>query len=175
VEVLSWVQAEAAFRCMASQKDIAFNYVPDGCYSRAHLMALRLVRMGYAPGKVWAFANGESLHARTINTPTGYVQWSWHVAPTVPVRTKHGVVDMVIDPSLFPRPVTVWEWKNSMKKSPDSREPFIYQSRLGEPPLTPRMLKAGGTGYWNGDDPRGNIDEHAFRVMRNYQKLVDTR
>jgi hypothetical protein len=175
VPVLTPAQAQRAFARMADQEDIAFCYPQDGCYSRAHLMAQRLQRLGYQPGKVWAFAHGENLHARTLNDPRGYVEWGWHVAPTLKVRTKEGVRDLVIDPSLFTRPCTVEEWRDSMKKRPDSALPHIWLTQLGEPPMTPRNVRSSGTGYWNGNDPAGNLNEHARGVMRRYQQLHDSR
>jgi hypothetical protein len=168
-------EALRAFRQMAVQQDIAFCYPIDGCYSRAHLMARRLHKLGYRPGKVWAFANGEWLHARTLNDPRGYVEWGWHVAPTLRVRTTDGVQDMVLDPSLCSRPVTLDEWKRTMMSSPTSREPFLCLTRLGEPPCRPRGGRSPGTGYWNGGDPTGDLDAHAHGVMRRYQGLVDGR
>jgi hypothetical protein len=120
IPVLTPKQAQAAFERMAAQEDIAFTYPQDGCYSRAHLMCQRLRGLGYLPGKVWAFAHGENLHARTINDPRGFIEWNWHVAPTLKVRTRDGLRDMVIDPSLCTRPVTPEQWRDLMKKSPSS-------------------------------------------------------
>jgi hypothetical protein len=175
VPVLTPAQARAAFERMAGQEDIAYTYPQDGCYSRAHLMCQRLRRLGYQPGKVWAFAHGQNLHARTINDPRGFIEWNWHVAPTLQVRTRGGVRAMVIDPSLCTRPVSVEEWRDLMKKSPTSPAPFICETRLGEPPLTPRGVRSPGSGYWHGADPAGGLDEHAHATMRRYQSAADSR
>src|SRR5437016_2066172 len=102
IPVLTQGQADAAFAQIAAYKDIAFTYPIDGCYSRAHLMVERLIQLGFQPSKVWCFAHGESLTARTAHDPRGFISWGWHVAPTLPVRNEDGIVfDMVIDPSLF--------------------------------------------------------------------------
>ena len=55
------------------------------------------------------------------------------------------------------------------------REPFLYLTRLGEPPCQPRGGRSSGTGYWTGFDPIGDLDAHAHGVMRRYQGLVDSR
>jgi hypothetical protein len=175
IPVLTPKQAQAAFERMAAQEDIAFTYPQDGCYSRAHLMCQRLRALGYLPGKVWAFAHGENLHARTINDPRGFIEWNWHVAPTLKVRTPAGPRDLVIDPSLCTRPVTPEEWRDLMKKSPTSPGPFICLTRLGEPPLTPRGVRSPGSGYWQGADPASSLDEHARDTMRRYQAAADSR
>src|SRR5262249_9976423 len=58
-------EAAKIFRVMASQKDIAYDYVKDGCYARAYLMSERIKKMGVLPGKIWTFANGNSLSVVT--------------------------------------------------------------------------------------------------------------
>jgi hypothetical protein len=176
IRVLTMAQAESAFAMMAAHRDIAFTYPIDGCYSRAHLMVIRLQRLGYQPSKVWAFGHGEQLHARTAHDPRGFINWSWHVAPTLPVRGEDGqVFDMVIDPSLFSRPVSIPKWRDSMRKAPTIKEPYICQTRLGEPPLQPSGTRTAGTGYWTSADPPGNLDTHAVGVMRRYQSIADAR
>ena len=63
---------------------------------------------------------GEALKANTPNVKEGYVEWGYHVAPTVPVKRKDGTVtDMVIDPSLSNKPLTPAEWKG-LQGNPNS-------------------------------------------------------
>jgi hypothetical protein len=48
--------------------------------------------------------------------PTDQVVWGYHVAPTIPVRRASGVVeDMVMDPSLSKKPLTIAEWNDIMR------------------------------------------------------------
>jgi hypothetical protein len=84
---------------------IPFAYPDDGCWGRAHEMSRLMIAAGTTPEKVWIFG---SLRTPTINHPNCQVNWGWHVAPTV---TVNGVVT-VIDPSLFPGPVTRDQWKS---------------------------------------------------------------
>ncbi|MDR3415537.1 MAG: DUF4157 domain-containing protein [Nevskia sp.] len=100
---------------------IPFHYPPDGCYSRAHRMEEMLTEMGYASEKVFALAGKKPLVA---DTPYGSdvegqkVTWAWHVAPIVKVRDpQRGLVETVIDPSLYERPITLEQWEGLMGDS----------------------------------------------------------
>ena len=96
---------------------IPFMYPDDGCWGRAHEMCRLIVNMGVSPRKVWIqAAAGTYLHANTRNNPNCYVEWNWHVAPTVCVR--HWCFwlfarQMVIDPALFMTPVTKATWQGA--------------------------------------------------------------
>jgi len=89
---------------------IPFFYPDDGCWGRAHEMCRLMIAMGLSPAKVWIQGR---LHAATRNNPNCFVNWGWHVAPTLCVRGpglfQHQT--MVIDPSLFTTPVSEAGWK----------------------------------------------------------------
>jgi hypothetical protein len=88
---------------------IPFLYPDDGCWARAHEMCRLMIAAGVSPRKVWIDGN---LHVNTKNSPYCYVDWGWHVAPTLCVRHRFWwVEDMVIDPSLFTTPVPEATWK----------------------------------------------------------------
>lgn len=97
----------------AKRKDIPFDWPRDCCYTRAREMANELKAGGCSAGKVWNYApRGEALRAQTLNVKEGYVEWGYHVAPTVPIQRRDGsVADMVLDPSLTDHPLTPQEWK----------------------------------------------------------------
>jgi Glutaminase len=95
---------------------IPFLYPDDGCWARAHEMGRLMIAMGLSPRKVWIQG---WLHTPTRNNPACFVNWGWHVAPTLCVRRRWswrlwswGSRKMVIDPSLFTTPVTVDHWKS---------------------------------------------------------------
>jgi hypothetical protein len=69
-----------------------------------------MVNMGLSPNKVWIQG---TLHVNTRNNPQCFVNWGWHVAPTLCVRGPgwFQTQDMVIDPSLFTTPVDEPTWK----------------------------------------------------------------
>src|SRR5262245_9780041 len=108
-------EANKLFKELASQKHIPFDFPDDCCYSRAHEMCRIMNDKGVKCGKVWNYAHNYprgGLEAVTPNHPDGHVNWCYHVAPTVKVQGGDGKTkDMVMDPSLFDKPVTVGEWK----------------------------------------------------------------
>jgi hypothetical protein len=89
---------------------IPFLYPDDGCWARAHEMSRLMINMGVSPAKVWIRGN---LHVNTRNNPSCFVDWGWHVAPTICVRDRFPFSHRaVIDPSLFTTPVTPTTWKS---------------------------------------------------------------
>ena len=88
---------------------IPFLYPDDGCWGRAHEMCRLIIAAGAKPKKVWIYG---SLHTPTRNNPNCIVNWGWHVAPTLCVRTGFcRTEDRVIDPALFQEPVSKTTWK----------------------------------------------------------------
>ena len=93
---------------------IPFLYPDDGCWARAHEMCRLMINAGLSPRKVWIdHSAGHWLHVSTRNNPRCYVEWGWHVAPTLCVRgpAYWQWQMMVIDPSLFAAPVSLATWK----------------------------------------------------------------
>jgi RHS repeat-associated protein len=166
-------KAKELFDKEKARDDIAFAYPEDGCYARAYLMAGDIKNNGVEPSKVWAFANdsNDRLHVETIHSPNGVVQWWYHVAPTVPVKGADGTVsDMVIDPSLFDKPVTITEWADKMMPI-NGGGISIDKTKLGEAPRLPDGSRAAGSGYWPREDPPGpgGVEENARDVMSQYK------
>ncbi len=88
---------------------IPFLYPDDGCWARAHEMCRLMIAEGVHCEKVWIDG---WLHTLTRNNPNCFVDWGWHVAPTICVRKWffcHS--EQVIDPSLFTGPVSKATWK----------------------------------------------------------------
>lgn len=120
---LSMTKAQQVFNAMAATSCnpltvpppcIPFLYPDDGCWGRAHEMCRLMINMGLSPRKVWIdHSSGHWLHVNTKNNPQCYVEWGWHVAPTLCVRGPKFCTtqSMVIDPSLFTTPVTEATWK----------------------------------------------------------------
>ncbi|MBN3036145.1 MAG: hypothetical protein JW861_11210 [Bacteroidales bacterium] len=117
VEVFNNMNAESCDPCNPSSDCIPFLYPDDGCWIRAHIMC-HLMRTGGPdttvnppedPDKVWIQG---WLHAPTVNHPDCYVNWGWHVAPTLMVSLPAGDDKRVIDPSLSPAPESKTDWKN---------------------------------------------------------------
>jgi hypothetical protein len=156
-------QATAIFAEFAVAEELALGFPADGCYARTHLMVQRLLDRGLAPSKAWAFAASATdlLWTETPGHPDGRVQWGYHVAPVLLVRTPDGAThEMVFDPLLFDRPVPVEEWRSALHDTPT-----LVRTAPGEPPLPAR----GGTGYWPGPDPLEGPDVHARETLEEYR------
>jgi hypothetical protein len=109
-------EAKQWFDDFKHREEIPWNYPNDCCYNRAHVMARELHAVGVDVGKVWNYAPspniGDFLRVATPNDPKGYVEWGYHVAPTVPVTDPRGQIHrMVIDPSIANTPITPDQWK----------------------------------------------------------------
>jgi Glutaminase len=102
------VNAKVCCPASAPAPCIPFLYPDDGCWGRAHEMCRLMIADGAQPQKVWIYGN---LTVQTANNPGCHVNWGWHVAPTLEV-TVGGTDTYVIDPSLFPGPVTKATWKS---------------------------------------------------------------
>lgn len=110
---LTPAEAQAWFDKFKARTDIPWNYPDDCCYTRAHVMAQALEAGGVTRGKAWNYATSASgpLHVGTPNSPAGFVEWGYHVAPTVPVLGANGTVSlMVLDPSIASGPITPQAW-----------------------------------------------------------------
>jgi hypothetical protein len=111
-QVFNAMQATSCDPLTVPPPCIPFRYPDDGCWARAHEMCRLMIDMGLSPKKVWIEAS-TILHVDTRNNPFCFVEWVWHVAPTLCVRGP-GFLQlrpMVIDPSLFTTPVSKATWK----------------------------------------------------------------
>ncbi len=102
---------------------IPFQYVRDGCYARAHKMRwIITTKYRYCCEKVFSFANPPQnephveLAVRADKWGGCCVTWWYHVAPlvrvrfSVPVIRAKVVLALVIDPSMFDKPVLLSTW-----------------------------------------------------------------
>jgi hypothetical protein len=92
---------------------ISFQYCQDGCYARAQKMCYVLNnKYHYDTHKIFSFANdgGSSLSVKADKWGGCCVNWWYHVAPLVNVRTPSGVKAYVFDPAMFDQPVLLSTW-----------------------------------------------------------------
>ncbi len=94
--------------------NLPFRYPEDGCYARAQIMVQELEEMGLEAGKTFIEGN---LIVITENSPKGFVQWRYHVAPVLIVSENGKNIPYVFDPSIFDRPVPAEEWYNIQTSS----------------------------------------------------------
>ena len=108
VSIVTPEVAKNIFKLLAGQTDIAFQYPEEGCYARAHKMALLLDERGIHSIK--AYVEGQ-LRVKTPYAASGVVAWRYHVAPAIFVKEVSGVETIYIfDPTLFNSPVPLKQW-----------------------------------------------------------------
>jgi hypothetical protein len=137
---------------------IPFLFPDDGCWARAHEMCRLMINMGLSPRKVWIdHSVGYWLHVNTRNNPQCYVEWGWHVAPTLCVRGSFPKTErMVIDPSLFTTPVSEATWK----------------SVQGDPGAT--LTDTGADQFWHGGGPDPTYS-YTNQYLAQYRLALQTR
>lgn len=152
---ISLVKAKTAdelFRAF-KQSDIPFALTQRGCEARAMAMTRladqRGVQMGhiYAEGDLWA-------KSPELGHPD---KWRYHVASFVWVQGPKGKPRaMVLDPSLFTKPVTIEEWKARIEFKPSPHVDFkgnvsdwYFGSRFQ---LLPRYSNPGTKLKYDADD-----------------------
>lgn len=129
ISVISPNKAEELFKKFVQNKDIPFRFPLEGCYARAHEMARMAEKEQVVLGK--AFVEG-MLQVKTDLKKYPTAQWGWHVAPIVYVKMPSGKNEMmVMDPSLFKKPVPLKEWKERMLDTSDGFEPKIWETYFG--------------------------------------------
>lgn len=111
--LISLNEAKALFDHFKSQNDLMWQYVEEGCFARAHLMAHEMERKrGIISDKIFAYpVSGGSL---TPPVPGGVTQWNFHVAPVVLVKNGEEQVPYVLDPVLDDRPITLTDWRKKL-------------------------------------------------------------
>jgi len=147
------------------QRDpIPFHYPIDGCYDRAYDMAKLLQEKGYHPQKVFAMsrkADGSAnLHptSKHASDGTNEVRWWYHVAPILIAVLPNGTeAEMVIDPSMADRPLTIAEWTGLMNPDKFDRlsadEIRGFQAAGSFPAGRNIVYTATGGTYSPSDDP----------------------
>lgn len=92
---------------------ISFQYCEDGCYARAHKMCWVLNnKYHYATHKIFSFANAGSDQLSVKGEKWGgcCINWWYHVAPLVNVKTPTGTKSYVFDAAMFDQPVLLSTW-----------------------------------------------------------------
>jgi len=140
---------------------IPFMYPDNGCWARAHEMCRLMIAAGASPRKVWIQG---SLHTPTRNHPNCFVNWGWHVAPTLCVRKSWWWLwfseTQVIDPALFTTPVSQATWKGAQ----------------GDPSATLTPTSADQYYLGSGTDPsytQTNIDLATYRTKLKNRSAND--
>ncbi len=172
------------FTVAGDEVAVPYFYPANGCYSRAYLMEQRLTALGYASRKEFILSYRPNPLLRVVSDNSRDVappntepvtEWVYHVAPVMSVQQANGqVVPMVIDPSLFNRPVPVKEWVGKMGDVRTFQETGLESVRT-------RLAETGGSygslgrtyystdrdAYFVGDLPEGRDGAAAIGSWRS--------
>jgi hypothetical protein len=96
---------------------VPFGFADSGCYDRAHRMGMESAKWGIQARKLFV-RKSEGLPVRAgsperagAGDPDTAGGWEYHVALTVRARLADGsTIDVVIDPALAGKPLTVDQW-----------------------------------------------------------------
>ena len=155
-------QAFAAFDFVAEipALEIPFKFPKDCCTSRAQVMCHLLDRdHNIRALKIWNYASGfarnrDTIRVETDNHPSGFVRWTYHVAPVVSVPQSNAG-HLVLDPSLFRNgPVSINTWLRVQVDSGQSHQEF-------SPARAYSHLPHGG------GDVTGDFSDFVARVNEN--------
>ena len=97
---------------------ITFQYCEDGCYARAHKMCYVINnRFHYATHKIFSFAwpGAYTLSVKAEKWGGCCINWWYHVAPLVNIKTPSGTYAYVFDPAMFDQPVLLATWLHAQQ------------------------------------------------------------
>lgn len=132
---------------------ISFQYAEDGCYARAHKMCYVLNnKYHYSTHKIFSFANSGSdvLSVQAQKWGGCCINWWYHVAPLVNIKTTTGVKAFVFDPAMFDQPVLLSVWLHAQKNPACAGTPGVSMINI-QP--TDSYAPADYTGYAFVPDP----------------------
>jgi hypothetical protein len=100
------------------QPCIPFQYVRDGCFARAHKMRSIIEgKYKYCSEKVFSFGYGSTLYVQANLWGGCCVNWWYHVAPVIRVKSGLKYICYVIDPGMFTQPVLLSTWLSAQENT----------------------------------------------------------
>ena len=126
VSVLSKEEAQKLFDSFRKLSYIPSKYLEDGCYARAHELALIAKNNGITLGKAFLLPNkdGDLLYPKNIeaNDPDRFAKsfngWKYHANAFVLVQNGDKVEPFVFDLGVSEKIQSFDEWKNNLAHSP---------------------------------------------------------
>jgi len=166
-------EVQDLFQQAKNMADIPFGYKYDGCYARAHVMARRFEAMGIPVEKVWIKGS--------LFVPGTDVQWNYHVAPVINVKTKNGdIKKYVIDPSLTAKAVTVDGWVESMGKKVKGgvvETPYPFPVNVANFQRTAVAFSSSDVYVPDNDEKRSEAENMALAIqtMKEYTEALNEK
>ena len=126
VSVLSKEEAQKLFDSFKELKYIPSKYLEDGCYARAHELALIAKNNGITLGKAFLLPNkdGDLLYPKNIevNDPDRFTKsfngWKYHTNAFVLVQNGDKVEPFVFDLGVSEKIQSFDEWKKNLARDP---------------------------------------------------------
>ena len=147
-------EAQRIFDVVAAMGDVPFGFLEEGCIHRAHVVCKRLEERGIESEKLIILPHGADLVMTTPRAKLGYTVVWYHESPCVTVDGKKWVVD----PSVADRPLTVDEWRKTMRPAVDAPVEVFVMPRFAygledrkAPPTTWRAKDVASALKWNDD------------------------
>lgn len=135
---------------------LTFQYCEDGCYARAHKMCWIINnRYKYATQKIFSFANAGSdeLCVKAEKWGGCCINWWYHVAPLVTVKTTSGPKAYVFDPAMFDQPVLLSAWLHAQENPDCAASGDVPHVTMINIQPTTSYSPSGSSGYTFGTDP----------------------
>jgi hypothetical protein len=139
ISVVSMNEVETLFKKYSSM-DLNWNIPEYGCQARAALFAYDVDRHNSIKVGKAMMTTQNSMYdyflSPTKENSRVCFKWSFHVAPMVRVFTGNKIENIVLDPTLFKRPVTLNDWqKVARPEKPNNSLKVRIYSRFKSVPM----------------------------------------
>lgn len=151
---------------------LTFQYCQDGCYARAHKMCWIINnRYKYATQKIFSFANSGSdeLCVQAQKWGGCCINWWYHVAPLVTVKTPTGPKAYVFDPAMFDQPVLLSAWLHAQENPVCAAGSDVAHVSMINIQPTASYWPSGSSGMTFGTDP---VYSSTNSTLLDYQHLI---
>jgi hypothetical protein len=148
---------------------LSFQYCQDGCYARAHKMCYIINnRFNYETHKIFSFANSGSdeLSVQAQKWGGSCINWWYHVAPLVNIKTPTGTKAYVFDPAMFDQPVLLSAWLHAQENPACSTTPKVSMINI-QPTSSYGPASYSGTTFY--PDP---VYADSDTTMVHYRYLI---
>jgi hypothetical protein len=131
---------QQAFNSISNSFEIEFNFPQGGCQQRAQIMSMILdKKFNIEHCKLWLFAPAAmdmnetfTLYIEDKNglSPSGKIEWNYHVVPVVQVQGANAIDTLVIDPSINRNePMQMENWFTSIGNSHTGKYSFLLPDK----------------------------------------------
>lgn len=150
--VPSTAELREFFKKVVADKSVPWEYLPDGCYSKAHVTCAKLLAAGYNCAKLYLMQDDPDLDSDNYPFPGRFHasnkftdgSWWYHVAALVFARDEAtGAVDgYILDPAMNKaRPLSPAEWVKTVWNGQDPiRFDTTYADTYDPPSVDPLSL-----------------------------------